>query len=191
LLSNPDFFVKVLKTFYNEGMKTQETPKIHLEKVTWDNYWRVIHLQVSKEQRNFIATNTLSLAHAYLNTTENVPTWPFAIYFGKKIVGFTLLCYFGDRDSYLEDNPIPFIKSSYHISRLMIDRRHQRRGYGKEALQQILEFFRSQPAGPGAYVTLYYEMENEAAKNLYASFGFVEYPESFKEGDEMPAYLKL
>ena len=139
-------------------MKTQETPKIHLEKVTWDNYWRVIHLQVSKEQRNFVATNTLSLAHAYLNTTENIPTWPFAIYFGKKIVGFTLLCYFGDRDSYLEDNPIPFIKSSYHISRLMIDRRHQRRGYGKEALQQILEFFRSQPAGPGEYVTLFYEM---------------------------------
>ena len=172
-------------------MKTQETPKIHLEKVTWDNYWRVIHLQVSKEQRNFIATNTLSLAHAYLNTTENVPTWPFAIYFGKKIVGFTLLCYFGDRDSYLEDNPIPFIKSSYHIARLMIDRHHQRRGYGKEALQQVLEFFRSQPAGPGAYVTLYYEMENEVAKKLYASFGFVEYPESFKEGDEMPAYLKL
>ncbi len=99
-------------------MKTQETPKIHLEKVTWDNYWRVIHLQVNKEQRNFIATNTLSLAHAYLNTMENVPTWPFAIYFEKKIVGFTLLCYFGDRDSYLEDNPIPFIKSSYHIAAL-------------------------------------------------------------------------
>lgn len=38
---------------------------------------------------------------------------------------------------------------------------------------------------------LSYEPGNEIAKKLYASFGFVEKPEYYKEGDEMPAVLKL
>ena len=169
----------------------RKAAQIHLEKVNWDNYWRVIHLQVSKEQRNFIAPNQLSLVHAYLDTTENLPSWPLAIYFGRRIVGFALVRYLADRNAYFEDSPIPFIQSAYHISRFMIDRRYQKRGYGKEAMCKILDFFRSHPAGSGEYVTLFFDVENEVAKKFYASFGFVEYKEGYREGEEMPAYLKL
>ncbi|MBO4394655.1 MAG: hypothetical protein J5800_09965 [Spirochaetales bacterium] len=45
--------------------------------------------------------------------------------------------------------------------------------------------------GPSDICWLSYEPENEAAKKLYASFGFVEVPEHYKEGEEMPAILKL
>ena len=36
-----------------------------------------------------------------------------------------------------------------------------------------------------------YEPENEAAQNLYLSFGFEEKPEDYVEGEEMPAVMKL
>ena len=76
----------------------------------------------------------------------------------------------------------------------MIDKRYQGRGFGKEAFKQVLDFVRSKPCGDAECVWLSYEPENEVAKKLYASFGFVEEPKGFDptvEGDEMPAILKL
>ncbi|MBR2716528.1 MAG: AAA family ATPase [Oscillospiraceae bacterium] len=57
--------------------------------------------------------------------------------------------------------------------------------------QLALDFVRTLPNGPAELVWLSYEPENKAAKKLYASFGFVETPEYYKEGEEMPAILKL
>ena len=73
----------------------------------------------------------------------------------------------------------------------MIDKRHQGKGYGREALRLALEFIRTFPAGKAEYCWLSYEPDNEVAKNLYLSFGFEERPEQYKEGEEMPAVLKL
>ncbi|MBR5424551.1 MAG: GNAT family N-acetyltransferase [Clostridia bacterium] len=73
----------------------------------------------------------------------------------------------------------------------MIDRRHQQKGYGKEAMRLALDFIRTFPAGEAKYCWLSYEPENEVAKKLYASFGFEELPEQYEEGEEMPAVLKL
>ena len=50
---------------------------------------------------------------------------------------------------------------------------------------------KSADCGPSELCWLSYEPENEAAKQLYASFGFVEAPEGYVEGEEMPAILKL
>ena len=45
------------------------TNKIHLEKVTWDNYQKVLKLRVTKEQENFVASNKASLIHAFLSVS--------------------------------------------------------------------------------------------------------------------------
>ena len=90
------------------------------------------------------------------------------------------------------DDEIPyFSKDGYLIWRLMIDKAYQGKGYGREAIRLALDYIRTFPAGKAEYCWLSYEPENEVAKQLYGSFGFVEAPEFYKEGDEMPAVLKL
>ena len=53
------------------------------------------------------------------------------------------------------------------------------------------DFVHTFPCGPSEICWLSYEPENEAARRLYASFGFAEAPEYYMEGEEMPAGLKL
>ena len=80
-------------------------------------------------------------------------------------------------------------ESSFTVETLTQE--YQGNGYGRKAFQLALDFVRTLPCGPSDICWLSYEPENEAAKKLYASFGFVEVPEYYKEGEEMPAILKL
>ena len=73
----------------------------------------------------------------------------------------------------------------------MIDQRYQKKGYGRQALQLALDYIRTCPAGPAAYCWLSFEPENEAARRLYRSCGFVEEPKMPRGWEELPALLKL
>ena len=79
----------------------------------------------------------------------------------------------------------------YYVWRFMIDKKYQNRGYGREALKLALDFIRTSPCGDAEFCVLSYEPENTVAKNLYKSFGFVEFTEAYSEGEEMYAVLKL
>ena len=61
--------------------------KIHLEKVNWGNYGKVLKLRVTKEQENYVASNKASLIHAFLEMSEGIPVYAFAIMYGKKSSG--------------------------------------------------------------------------------------------------------
>ncbi len=163
------------------------TEQIHLEEITWDNYDKICKLRVTKEQDDYVARNDKSLIHAYLAVSQGeIKPYPFGIYLGKKPIGFVMIGYNG----YEEGDP-EFTKDTYFIWRFMIDKRYQGNGYGRQAFQLALDFVRTFPCGPSDICWLFYEPENEAAKKLYASFGFVEAPEGYVEGEEMPAILKL
>ncbi|MBR5098201.1 MAG: GNAT family N-acetyltransferase [Spirochaetales bacterium] len=71
------------------------------------------------------------------------------------------------------------------------DQIFRRKGYGRKAIELALDFIRTFPAGEAKYCWLSYEPKNEVARNLYASFGFVEHPEQYEEVEEMPAILTL
>ena len=75
----------------------------------------------------------------------------------------------------------------------MIDKKYQGRGYGRKAMELALEFIRTWPSGKKKHCWLSYEPENKLARELYASFGFIEQPQYFtgKPGEEMPALLEL
>lgn len=166
--------------------------QLHLEKITWDNVDAVLNLHVTKEQRNFVARNKDSLVHAYLAmTAEGKSVFTFGIYQEKKPVGFLMIGYDIGEDDGEEPCADWFLRNSYLIWRFMIDRRYQGKGYGREALQLALDYIRTFPAGEAKYCWLSFEPENEVARKLYLSFGFVEQPEHFQEGEEMPAVLKL
>lgn len=70
---------------------------------------------------------------------------------------------------------------------VMIDRAWQGRGYGKAALREVLGEIRG--LGHIRHVSICYEPENEAARQLYRAAGFVE--QGLDEDGEMIADLAL
>jgi diamine N-acetyltransferase len=140
---------------------------IELQKITGDNFRECINLEVKEEQKNFVAPNIRSLAQAYVATSNNecIPM-PYAIYDKETMVGFIMLCYC------IADETEP--ENTYGVWRLMIDKHHQGKGYGKETMAKVIELIKTFPHGAATSVVLSYEPENLVAKALYASFGFVE-----------------
>ncbi len=140
---------------------------IELRKVTADNWWECIKLEPNEDQKGFVAKNVESLAEAYVALTNNecIPM-PYAVYNDDIMVGFIMLSYNEADENNDED--------SYWVWRLMIDKRYQGKGYGKETMAKALELIRTFPYGKTSAVFLSYEPENIVAKGLYASYGFVE-----------------
>ncbi len=56
-------------------------------------------------------------------------------------------------------------------------------------MELALDFIKSFPCGKAEYCWLSYEPENEVARKLYRSFGFVETGE--RDGEEIVAVLRL
>lgn len=172
---------------------------IRLEKVSWDNYQKVLKLRVTKEQENFVASNKASLIHAFLESSEGTPVYVFAIKNGKTVVGFIQLMYGTDWTGYEREDWLTSDlykeyegKPYYYIWRFMVDKKYQHRGYGREAFRQALEFIKTFPNGKADYVLLSYELTNEKGRELYGSFGFKEvFQEYLHDDDEVTAMLRL
>ena len=145
----------------------------------------VLTLSVRDEQSDFVASNAVSLAEAYAAHNSGRTALPFGIYSDDTLVGFVM---FGHGD--IGDGSDPLVAAgNYVLWRFMIDRRYQRQGLGRAALQACLDYLRGRPAGEGAYCWLSYEPENTVAKALYESFGFRENGEMC--GEEIVSVLKL
>ena len=164
----------------------REQAMIHLEKVTGKNVWDILKLEVAEEQRTFVAANEVSIIEAYIAITGNGHAFPFGIYDNNTLVGFLMIGF--DVDDDWEDAP-QIAKGNYNLWRLMIDKNYQGHGFGKEAVRLALDFMKTQPCGEAAFCWLSYEPENEAARQLYRSFGFEETDEM--DGEEVIAVMKL
>ena len=159
---------------------------LRLEQVNGKNVWDILKLTVEENQKNFVANNDISIIEAYTAITANGYAFPFGIYENETPVGFLMIGF--DIDDYWDDAP-SIAKGNYNLWRLMIDKAYQRRGFGKEAVQLALDFIKSFPCGKAEYCWLSYEPENEAARQLYRSFGFSETGEV--DGEELIAVLRL
>jgi diamine N-acetyltransferase len=148
--------------------------------VTKDNWRELIKLQVRDDQKDFVASNVKSIAESQFGFDEpGFGHWdfhPFGIYDGDIPVGFLMYSYnFG--------HP----KQQAFIVRLMIDEKYQGKGYGRFGMQQMLEIFRTDERIRAVGIS--YEPENDVARKLYASLGFVETGEIF--GGEVVAVANL
>ena len=159
---------------------------LRLETVNGGNVRDILRLRVDETQRGFVAPNDTSLIEAYIALAHRGHAFPFGLYDGDEAGGFCMIGFGADDD--WTDAPA-VARDSYNLWRLMIDRRYQGRGYGREAMRLILDFIRGWPCGPADLCWLSYEPDNERAQALYASFGFRETGE--KDGDEVIAVLKL
>lgn len=144
---------------------------LHLKTISKDNWIKAISLKVREDQVKFVASNTVSLAQ--LNFLENFHAK--GIYYGEEMVGFTL--YGIDED----DN-------EYWIYRMMIDQKHQGKGYGKEAVQLVIEDIRAMKEPHNQTISLSYEPDNEHAKRIYEKMGFREIDGFVIEGEQVARY---
>lgn len=159
---------------------------LRLEKINGKNVWNILKLSVNDSQREFVASNEISIIEAYTAITANGYAYPFGIYDGDIPVGFLMIGF--DKDDYWEDAP-DVATGNYNLWRLMIDKNYQHKGYGRQAVKLALDFIKTCPCGTAEYCWLSYEPENQIAKELYASFGFVETGE--QDGEELIAVLKI
>ena len=66
--------------------------------------------------------------------------FPFGIFEGNNPIGFLMVGY--DKDDYWKDAPA-IADGNYNLWRLMIDKKYQNRGYGKQAVELALKFIRT------------------------------------------------
>jgi len=95
---------------------------IKLKPISIDNLDECIDLDVEDFQKRFVASNVYSIAESSL-----YPEWsPMAIYHDGEMVGFVM---FGMNP----DDNYPW------IIRFMVDKAHQRKGFGRAAMLKTLE----------------------------------------------------
>ncbi len=153
---------------------------IHLENVTWDIYKDFLELSVNENQKKFVASSVISLAEAYINNTNQIcQSNVKAIFDDTELIGYALIQY----TSNAED-------SFYDFHRFMIDKKYQRKGYGKSAFHAVMDYLKSMPMGLAAKVIIEYMQENEVASHIYHSYGFEDTNE-FNRFGEIKAELFL
>lgn len=155
---------------------------VHLEKVGYDNIWKVIELDVEEEQRGYVSPNIISIVDAYLAVTNDESAFPFAIYDDETLVGFIMVQFDLHDERGIERN-------NYTVRRLMIDKEYQHRGYGRQALGLALDFIGTKPCGDAEYCCISFKPWNTNAKKLYNSMGFDD--TEYYDGDELIAVKKL
>ncbi|HKW20631.1 MAG TPA: GNAT family N-acetyltransferase [Ktedonobacterales bacterium] len=140
----------------------EHTEEIAIRTVTSANWRETLELAVRPEQQRFISEYTpiaaLALAKAYIRPGGMIWT-PYAIYAGAMMVGFFTLAHESDTTN------------QYWLFHFFIDQRYQGRGYGRAAMQRIIELVRrEQPQSQMLQLTVH--PDNLAAQRLYIAAGF-------------------
>jgi diamine N-acetyltransferase len=137
---------------------------INLREITMGNFEQCINLKVHESQKNFVASNSYSLSEAFADKVSN----PRAIYVADMMVGFIMYDY----------DPV---KQTGYISRLMVDSLYQQNGYGREAMEEILQRLKSIEGCK--YIQTSYHRDNANAGRLYERLGFVKTGEFTNNGE--------
>ncbi|CAN5314157.1 hypothetical protein BH10PSE17_BH10PSE17_30670 [soil metagenome] len=132
---------------------------ISLRPVTLENVRSICALEVAPDQRTLVAPNAISLAEAGLTRKS----WARAIYAGDEPVGFVMLA-----DDTLD---AAFAQPKVWLWRFMIDARHQRRGYGAQALALVIAHAKTRPGVDRLLLT--YVPADGSADGFYSRFKFV------------------
>jgi diamine N-acetyltransferase len=139
---------------------TMPEPAITFREVTKDTVRAICRLEVAPDQRHFVASNAVSIAEAYFEPKA----WFRAIYADDEPVGFVML--FDDPGEGDPSRP-----PEYFLWRLMIAAPHQRKGYGRRALDLLVEHVRTRP-GATHLGTSCVPASEGGPEPFYLGFGF-------------------
>lgn len=143
---------------------------IHLCEITKDNYEAVSLLDVFDEQEDFVASNTWSMLEAAYNPEYTAR----AIYLKDLPVGFFMW--------------VPVSSQKIAIWRFMVDKNHQHKGIGRQAMYLALAEIKQDKQLKE--IEICYDPNNHIAKSFYSSFGFIETGLD-EDGEEMLAIINL
>jgi diamine N-acetyltransferase len=138
-----------------------KTNTIILKEITGETCWPIFNLEVDDSQTRMVAPNAHSIAEAYFSDLA----WFRGIYLDDEPVGFVMLSI---------DKETP----EYFLWRLMIDKNHQRQGYGYRAMEKVIDYVRGLPNAK-ELKTSYVPIEGGPAP-FYYKLGFEETGELFK-----------
>lgn len=122
------------------------------------NYWDCMALTIDDSQEGFVADNKQSLVEAAYEDGLYV----LGIYHEETMVGFVLYDY---------DDTFP----GWSMSRFMIGKQFQGKGYGKRAVLAFLDYFKRTHNADQLYISV--SLENTVARKMYTSIGFTELKE--------------
>ena len=125
---------------------------VELREITGETVRAICKLEVSENQRGYVAPNAESIAEAHFQPKS----WFRAIYADDRPAGFVLT--YEDPEG-----------EGYHLWRFMVDSRHQRLGVGRRAMELLLERWRGLGAPAGSLSVV---EGNDAAIAFYESLGF-------------------
>ena len=134
--------------------------------ITEENFAAVVAMKRPPGEE-YVAPNVYSLAQAWLYR-ENGDVYPFAVHDGETPVGFMLL------EEDMDERALI-------VWRVMFPEEHQNKGYGTEALQQIIRL----AAASGKYDRLLLDCKpkNTIAWHVYEKLGFRPTGRSVNEGE--------
>ncbi|HET7690705.1 MAG TPA: GNAT family N-acetyltransferase [Nocardioidaceae bacterium] len=144
---------------------------VTLREVTGENLEQVLTVEITTEQERFVTTVADSMREAELNPEGN--PWFRAVYAEDRPVGFVMLSWD------VEPQP-PHINGPWFLWKLIIDHREQRKGYGREVVDQVLAIVRAE--GGTELLTSHVPGEGGPA-GFYAKLGFEPTGELDPEGE--------
>lgn len=151
---------------------------VELVEITTGNLSAVAALATHRHQERFVAPMARSFSQALLPPMHNehrVVPWMRAVQADEEIVGFMML------SAQSPGEPVPY------LWRFLIDRRHQRRGVGRRAIQLLVDELRAD--GHRALLVSWDEGSG-GPRPFYEGLGFV--PTGvIIDGDETEARLEL
>lgn len=130
---------------------------IELKEVVKENWVDCINLSLRPEQVGNLASNSDTIAQSKFETHHRVR----AIYCENKVIGLLSYCH--------ETDPVDL--ELFCIFRFMIDKDHQGKGYGSQALALVAEEIK---AAGGKRIQTMHKPKNKAAAKSYRNFGFKE-----------------
>ena len=153
---------------------------ISLRDITFETVRTVLALEVAQVQRDYVASNAVSLAEALFNPGA----WYRAVYADEIPVGFVMLF-----------DPMvpgaiarsPMEPTDIGLWRFMIDHRHQRRGYGRGALEAVRSRIRGRPGG--ARLISSYRPGAHGPEQFYLRHGFMKTGRLRANGTEVEIWL--
>ena len=154
--------------------------EVHLRRINSENIFECLALQVADDQAQFVASNAKSLAQAGVNPA----LVPLAIY-DSAARGFEF------------SPPVPMVGFTVYeltagvgfILRLMVDKQHQRKGYGRAAMREVIRRLRLTPEVE--MIATSYKRGNTAAAHLYESLGFVPWDIAYVQDNADEVYVCL
>ena len=151
--------------------RDSQNVKVGLREVTQDTVRTICDLKVSKEQEQFVASNSISIAEAHFSNEA----WFRAVYADETPVGFVMLA----RVPREERARL----GTHFLWRFMIDERYQGRGYGRKALESVMQHLKKESNANALHTSC--REGKGSPKGFYKKMGFKETGEKLDNGERI------